>query len=281
MKISTFIKQHPSITYFVLTFAISWGVVFFSVGGFNGLPGTTEQFQTLLPYVVLAMLLGPSVSGILMTMLLYGKKGIRNLLSRLFTWKVKIRWYAVALFTAPILTVAALLALSLIPGIFSADNKITHLILGVITGLAAGCFEELGWTGFVIPQLRQRYSIFTTGIIVGLLWGAWHFIVTLWGSSATIGTLSLGLYLPGLLFSFLPPYRILMVWVYDRTQSLLIAMLMHASLTASVRIFDPLVISGMPLLIYNIVLGIAFWAVVTIAAYKGNIFLPNQKLKRD
>ena len=55
---------------------------------------------------------------------------------------------------------------------------------------------------------------------------------------------------------------LLMVWVYDRTGSLLVAMLMHASLTASVRVFDPLAISGMPLLTYNLVLAAVLWVVV-------------------
>jgi hypothetical protein len=66
--------------------------------------------------------------------------------------------------------------------------------------------------------------------------------------------------------SFLPPYRILMVWVYDRTHSLLIAMLMHASLTASLRILDPVPISGAPILIYNLLLGAALWVVVAVVA---------------
>jgi hypothetical protein len=43
-------------------------------------------------------------------------------------------------------------------------------------------------------------------------------------------------------------------------------MLMHTSLTASVRIFDPLAISGVPLLTYNLVLGAALWVVVAVVA---------------
>ena len=42
------------------------------------------------------------------------------------------------------------------------------------------------------------------------------------------------------LFSWLPAYRVLMVWVYDRTGSLLVAMLMHGSLTATQLILMPL-----------------------------------------
>jgi hypothetical protein len=39
-------------------------------------------------------------------------------------------------------------------------------------------------------------------------------------------------------------------------------MLLHAALTASVRIFDPLSISGIPILIYNLALGAVLWIAV-------------------
>jgi membrane protease YdiL (CAAX protease family) len=40
----------------------------------------------------------------------------------------------------------------------------------------------------------------------------------------------LPLYMAVIRFSFLPPFRVLMTWVYDYTGSLFIAILMHASL---------------------------------------------------
>jgi len=64
-----------------------------------------------------------------------------------------------------------------LPGIFVADDSMAVLLLGLVVGLAAGVFEELGWTGFAIPRLKQRYYGFlTTGLIVGavlvlLVWG--------------------------------------------------------------------------------------------------------------
>jgi len=90
--------------------------------------------------------------------------------------------------------------------------------------------------------------------------------VTWWGSTETSGSLSMAVYLPAMTLSFLPPYRVLMVWVHDRTGSLLVAMLMHASLTASVRIFDPVPISGLPIVVYNLVLGAALWGIVAAVA---------------
>jgi len=265
-----FIRHHPQLTYVALAFAISWGGVLMVVGS-SGIPGTAEQFETLLPFVVLAMLAGPSVAGVLSTGLVHGRAGLRELLSRLVKWQVGARWYAIALLTAPLLVTVALFALSLtspvfLPGIVTTSQPASHLRFGIAVGLGAGLFEELGWTGFAVPGLRLRYGVLATGLIVGLLWGAWHFLVTWWGSSSSSGALSIAVYLPVMLFSFLPPYRVLMVWAYDRTGSLLVAMLMHASLTASVRIFDPLVISGVPLLTYNLVLAAALWVAVAVVA---------------
>lgn len=261
--------------FFVLTFAISWGGVL-AVVGIDGLPGSSQDFRLKLPMVVFAVLAGPSLAGVLATGLFLGRTGLRDLGDRFLKVRVDSRWYWIALLTAPLVVSAVLTLLSIVspvfrPGIVTTNAAVAHLVTGVVTGIAAGLFEEIGWTGFVVPRLRLRYGVFVTGLIVGLVWGAWHLLPIWWGSSDTAGSLSMAIYLPVMTLSFLPPFRILMVWIYDRTGSLLVAMLMHASLTASVRIFDPVPISGAPIVVYNFVLGIAFWCVVAAVA----IAIPN------
>ena len=282
---NAFIKRHSLSTYFALAFAISWGGVLLVIGGLGGIPGSAAQTDPLFPFVYLAMLAGPSVAGLLLTGLVYGRVGLRDFLSKMLRWKVGARWYAVALLTAPLLVTATLFALSIaspifLPGILTTSDKASLVFFGIAVGLGAGFFEELGWTGFAVPGLRLRYGVFPTGLIVGLLWGAWHFLVTLWGSGSSSGALSLVLFLFVALFSFLPPYRLLMVWVYDRTESLLVAMLMHASLTASVLILGPLAISGVPLLAYDLVLAAALWVVVAALAVANRGQLSRQPLRK-
>jgi membrane protease YdiL (CAAX protease family) len=103
-------------------------------------------------------------------------------------------------------------------------------------GLAGGFFEELGWTGFPTPSLRSRRGILATGITVGVLWAAWHLPQVIWTASTALGPIPPILFVVvGFLSSYLIPYRVLMVWVHDRTGSLLVAILMHASLIASTR----------------------------------------------
>ena len=229
----------------------------------------------MMTFLYPMMLVGPSVAGIVLTGLLYGRAGLRELRSRLLRWRVSARWYAVALLTAPLSMVAVLFALSLrspefLPAIFTSDQKATLLLMGIAGGLAAGIFEELGWTGFVIPRLRLRHSVLATGLFVGVLWGVWHILVNVLAGNTMSGALPLAIYLPATLFillvGWLPAYRVLMVWVYERTGSLLVAMLMHASLTASTLSVAPLVISGVALLTYQLVWAALLWVFVGAVA---------------
>jgi len=257
------ITKHPVATYFALTFAISWGG-FVAVVGPGGFPGSGSQFDALLPFVASAMLAGPAVAGVLLTSLVSGTAGLRDLGSRMLRWQVGARWYAAALLPAPLLAAAVLFALSLRSPIFTADSSAAILLAGLSAGMTT-VFEELGWTGFALPRLRRRYGVFSTGLILGVVWGAWHLLQGLWIGGTYAGSLPLAVFVP---LSFivgtaqLTAYRVLMVWVYDRTQSLLVATLMHASLTAStIFIFTP-VATGVSVLIYSATLAAALWIVV-------------------
>jgi membrane protease YdiL (CAAX protease family) len=272
-----FIRKHAVSTYFALTFAISWGGVILAISGSGGAAGTSPGSDPQFVYAFLAMLAGPSIAGILLTFLIDGKHGLRELVSRAFTWRVAARWYAFALLAAPLLWLATSFAMSLtssefLPGIFTSTNKLGRVQVGLAVALGAGIFEELGWTGFAIPRLRRRHGVFVTGLIVGVLWGAWHLLTNVfWVSRVSAGDLALSVFLPlsalGAFVGYLAAFRVLMVWVYDRTSSLLVAMLMHVSLTASVLILDPERITGTALLMYSFALAAVTWitaAVVTV-----------------
>ena len=92
--------------------------------------------------------------------------------------------------------------------------------------LLVGSFEDIGWTGIAVPHLRSRHSILTTGLAVGVVWGAWHFPL-FWEGDSFSATLPLAILLTRL-FSWLPPFRVLLIWIHDRTESLPVVMFMHA-----------------------------------------------------
>jgi hypothetical protein len=137
------------LSYYTLTFAISWGgILILSAPG--GIPSTPEQVETLIPFVLLALFAGPSVAGILLTGLVRGRAGFRDLLARMTRWQVGARWYALAFLLTPLLVTGTLLAFSLtspefLPRILTTSDKAALLLFGIGWGLVGGgLLEELG-----------------------------------------------------------------------------------------------------------------------------------------
>jgi membrane protease YdiL (CAAX protease family) len=268
MSVRTFIRHHPLLAYYVLAFAISWGAVLIVVGpgGFLSTTGSSPRFVL----AGIASLLGPTVAGFLLTDVVGGRAGYRDLWSRLRRWRVGVRWYAVALLTAPFVNAATLVVLSLtsaayVPDIVTSDDRLSPLFLGLAGGLAVAVFEELGWTGFAMPRLLARHGVLGTGLIMGVLWGTWHFPLFA-GNAALAEGFPPVLLMAALLFAWLVPYRVLMVWLYDRTRSVLMVMLMHLPIVVGAYVFMDEGLSAQEAFISLVAYGAAQWAVVALVA---------------
>jgi len=46
--------------------------------------------------------------------------------------------------------------------------------IGVLFGIPAGFFEEIGWMGFAFPKMREKLLALSAAALLGLLWGLWH-----------------------------------------------------------------------------------------------------------
>jgi membrane protease YdiL (CAAX protease family) len=255
-----FIRSRPVLTYFALVFIISWGGGFLILGP-GGLPLRPEEFANFGAWLYVAMLGGPATAGILLAGLVNGRAGLRDLLTRLRRWRVGWRWYGLALAPA-LLTIATAALLWLVSSAFRPAVLDANDVPGVLMGALApailvGVFEEIGWTGFAVPQLRARYSILSTGLAIGVVWGAWHFPL-FWEADSFSGTLPLTILLARL-FSWLPALRVLLVRVHDRTQSLPIVMFMHALVTFVSIILAPETLAGARLLISLFVSAATMW----------------------
>ena len=281
-RLKAFIAKYPVATYFALTFIISWGGALLAVGGSGGMRGTTPASDPRFVYALIAMLAGPSVSGVLMTAILYGRPGLGTYGSRLLAWRVGAPWY-LAMLIAPAAIGVALLALStaspsFLPGIFTSDHKRSLVLTSLIVGVSAGIFEELGWTGFAIPTLRRRRGPLATGFIVGIFWSAWHLFPNIWAARAAAGDLPMSIHMIGIIagifIGYLTAFRIVMVWVYDATASILMSMLMHVSITFGLLTLNPLGISGMQLLVFSLTFAALLWIIVAMIA------LMNPDMKR-
>ena len=258
--IEAVIKRHSLLIYFALVFVISWGGGFLILGP-GGVPPSAAEFENLGALFYIAILAGPCLAGILLTGIVDRRPGLRELLARLTRWRAGSRWYAAALLPALVMTATALL-LSLVssdfrPAILSSNDRAGIVMRAFGPALLVGSFEEIGWTGFAVPHLRSRHSILTTGLAVGVVWGAWHFPL-FWEGDSFSATLPLTLLLTRL-FSWLPPFRVLLVWVHDRTQSLPVVMLMHALVSFISIALSPETLTGARLLTSLLVSAVTVW----------------------
>lgn len=247
-------------SYFALTLFISWAGVA-AVALPVGIPAPPERTEELFGLALGLMMLGPSVGGSMMTGLTRGKAGLRELLERAGRWRVSWRWYALASLGMPLLSSVVLLCLSTtspdhLPAIVTTDDPAALLLAGLGAGSMGALLEEPGWTGFAVRELRRRHGVVATSLTVGAVWGAWHVPITYWVSGDAAGGVEWEMFLPPFVFylAVLPAFRVLMVWAHAWTDSLLIAMLMHGSLTATTLfVFAPSV-TGANLILYYVVL---------------------------
>lgn len=264
-KVRHHVRRHPVGTYFCAAFAISW-VGSLLVGGPIFLRGESLELEGLL-VVGMLVLAGPLVAGLAMTYLVSGRPGLRELASRMARWQVRSRWYA-ALLIFPVLLLATSLALR---SLVSPELSPIFFTPGIMMGLLAGLMEEVGWMGFAYPMMRSKWSILRTGIYLGLLHALWHIVPDFLGNYHWLG----GYWLPYIVgFSvFVVALRVLIVWVYVNTGSLLLAQLMHASSTGFLVILIPTDITpanwAVFFCVYALVLSVA--AVLVVARYRRNL----------
>jgi len=269
MNIKSLIKDHPILSYFVLAYLFAWGGIFILLGPGGLSPASTRPMGLVL-LVFLAMLAGPSLTGIVLTAVLDGRAGLRELWSRWLHWNLPLPRYAVALFTTPVLLLGIGYCLSLlspvfIPGLIASSDKATLLGFGLVIGLLAGFFEEIGWTGFALPRMLSRLGVWRTGLVLGLIWGAWHVLADYWGNAGPNGSLYVW---RGLLWVVtLTAYRILMVQVYHKAPSLGLMQLMHASFTGGQAIFGP-ALSPADYLAWYGTFSAVLWLLVAILAIR-------------
>jgi membrane protease YdiL (CAAX protease family) len=265
MYLKTLARQHPVLSFYTLAFAISWGAIV-AVAGPAGMTGTGA---TIFVSGIVS-LSGPAIAGLLMTWTVGGRAGLQGLGSRLMRWRVGARWYAVALLTAPVVMVATTLTLSLwdpafAPAIVTSDDRLRLLMAGIGSGLVCPIFEELGWTGFATPRLLERHGVLASGVLMGVLWSVWHFPFFS-GTTDPSGLVPAPVLVAILLFAWLPPYRVFMTWVYEHTQSVLLAILMHTPIFAGMYVFADDA-TGVGLVVKVLVWGAAFWVVALVALW--------------
>lgn len=217
-------KRRPVVWFFSITFAFTWIYEFLVFGVFH-----------LPTFWIVPATFGPAFSAVFLSAMISGRQGVRALLRRCLLWRVGWQWYLVAFCLIPLLT---LLSAFIIPEAREALqmpagmaflNYIPLLLLTMLIGGPLG--EEIGWRGFALPHLQQRFGPVIGTIILGALWGLWHLPLFLFvpgynGTGSDTGAMLLSFLI---FIAFCLAVSFLFTWVLNGTQaSLLLVILLHA-----------------------------------------------------
>lgn len=205
--------------------------------------------------------LAPTLVGIAVASREGGVAAVRDMLQRLFRWRVGVGWYALALLLR---AGVGLLAIALVAFSTGSPLRFGAIDLSSIVGLTTAVLvfnfaEEIGWTGFAYPRLRCLFGPLTVGVIVGVVASVWH--LPFWLAGNPDFPLLLGL-LP----VYVLPSALITVWLLEHTQqSVLISTLSHlaTNVTMTALLLVPQGPADVPVyLVYALLLWIVAAAMV-------------------
>lgn len=168
----------------------------------------------------------PSVVALVLTARASGRKGLHTLFVKQTIRRTRISWLVLSVLGIPALgALAVLTELSFDFNQFQLRTTQLMPQLLVIVLIALG--EEYGWRGYLLPKLMQRFSVLQSSILVGLVWGLWHFPAYLIGTGVPLD-MEFPVFLLWVLLA-----SVFMGWIYARTQSVLTSILVHIGANAA------------------------------------------------
>ncbi len=237
--LTSFVKRHSLVTFFVLAYALSWVWVVFPDSPF---------YPT-----------GPLFAAVIVLAFTGGWAGVRDLLSRIVRWRAGLRWYAAAL-GLPVIVVSLAVLLNILlgapaPSAAQLAGWPMLVVPFIFRFVLIGMGEEPGWRGFALPRLQSGRSALAASLVLGLIWAGWHIPQFILDDG-----FNLIAWAPKILSTVI--VSVVMAWIFNNTNgSVLMTALAHASYSTIGNQFFFQMFSGSSRVRLDW-LDVAIWAVV-------------------
>ena len=215
----------PLMTFFALVIGLS--IPFWLLGAATDLQ--------LMPGLSVSALMGfnPMVAALILIYRDKGAAGAWSLLSRSFDFRrIKSkRWLLPTLLLMPAvsLMVYGVMRWTNMP-VPPAQFQLLPALLMFVAFFIGALGEELGWSGYALEPMQDRWGALGAGMLLGLVGIAWHLIplISIGRSPSWIAWWCL----------YALTFRIFIVWIYNNTgKSVCAAALLHATLNLAYLLF--------------------------------------------
>lgn len=226
------VTRHPIAAFLLLLYAVT--------GGLALVPALTVPQP--LPneghaYGLLISVVGCAGSAFVVTAAAGGRVAVRDLARRCLRWRVRLRWYGVALLGMPAVTLVSAVTLYGIAPLRALSENWPLLFSSYLPTLALmvvvyNMTEEFGFTGFLFARLQDRHGPLRAALLTTIFFWLFHlptFVIDT--GSWALGAIVMGVVLLPHLAS-----RVIVGWLYNAAgASVLTAGLFHATFNSTIN----------------------------------------------
>ncbi len=177
-------SERNVVSFFIITFAFSWLLWLPYVLWGLGVIRLSETLASMMTLAVMIGAFGPLLAAVILIGRKGGKPGIKQYFRNAFSFRVKFKYYAIALLLPLVLTALAhyfvnLTGIDILPDNLLPEGIAIPAIVLVIPYfifilIAGGGQEEFGWRGYAQEPLQERFGILGGSVLLGIAWAVWH-----------------------------------------------------------------------------------------------------------
>lgn len=162
------------VPFLLVAFGLAWGILALFIFLNDQMTALFGALTGQHPLFFLAVY-APAIAAFMLVLYYAGVDGLRRYLARLLLWRCSPAWYAFLIMGIPLLFFGG----SAMKGNLFAEpfpfSSFQALGAAMLFMAIKGPVEEFGWRGLALPLLQRKLAPIWAGLILGVIWGLWHF----------------------------------------------------------------------------------------------------------